>query len=244
MALASVAGPEEPRTAAWDEAEAARWAAAARDPALGLCVYASRLLGADADLVLGGGGNTSVKSRWPETGGGEIEVLWVKASGGQLATIGPEGFTPVDLLAARRLLAWRGHGDLRRELRQVRLDPGSPDPSIETLLHAFLPYRFVTHTHPAAVLALTGTPLGVARAHRLLGPRYPMVPWAAPGHDLAQACRGAWRAAAGRGSEPHGFVLLRHGLVTFADDPRTAVERTWACAATSSAALPRAEPTR
>ncbi|MGH9363472.1 MAG: class II aldolase/adducin family protein, partial [Thermoanaerobaculia bacterium] len=163
----------------WSEAEARRWAAATPDPLLGLRVYGSRLLGADPALVLHGGGNTSVKSTARDILGDEVEIVWVKASGWDLATIEPQGFAPLELARARRLLDVPAMSDLEmmRELRRCRLDPQAPDPSVEALLHAFLPHRFVDHSHADAALALIQTPDGARRARDLYGDEYLIVPY-------------------------------------------------------------------
>ncbi|HEX5758989.1 MAG TPA: bifunctional aldolase/short-chain dehydrogenase [Thermoanaerobaculia bacterium] len=223
----------------WDEAAAREWAERTADPLLGLRVYSSRLLGADPSLVLHGGGNTSVKSTARDVLGEEVEVVWVKASGWDLATIEARGFAPLELGRARRLLDAPAMSDLEmmRELRRCRLDPQAPDPSVEALLHAFLPHRFVDHTHADAVLALIQTPDGPRRARELYGGDYLIVPYVKPGFDLAVECRRRWRAALRAGREPRGMILLHHGVFTFDDDPRASYERMLRCVALAEEAL-------
>jgi rhamnose utilization protein RhaD (predicted bifunctional aldolase and dehydrogenase)/NAD(P)-dependent dehydrogenase (short-subunit alcohol dehydrogenase family) len=223
----------------WSEAEARRWAAAAGDPRLGLRVYGSRLLGADPALVLHGGGNTSVKSTARDVLGEEVEVVWVKASGWDLATIEPAGFTALELGRTRRLLEAAAMSDvvMMRELRRCRLDPQAPDPSVEALLHAFLPHRFVDHTHADAVLALIQTPDGARRARELCGGDFLIVPYVKPGFDLAVECKRRWVAATKGGWQPQGMILLHHGVFTFDDDARASYERMLACVARAEEAL-------
>src|SRR5215510_10245905 len=135
----------------WSDAEAARFTGV-----LGPRVYTSRLLGGDRRLVLHGGGNTSLKTTLPDLFGDPTEVLCIKGSGWDLATIDAAGLPAVRLAPLRRL---RGRPSLDDEemvriLRSCLLDPAAPTPSVETLLHAFLPQKFVDHTHAIAVLSL------------------------------------------------------------------------------------------
>ncbi len=227
----------------WNEREARRWRESTPDPLLGLRVYTSRLLGADPSLVLHGGGNTSVKSTARDVLGEEVEVVWVKASGWDLATIEAQGFAPLELGRARRLLDAPALSDLEmmRELRRCRLDPQAPDPSVEALLHAFLPHRFVDHTHADAVLALIQTPEGARRARELFGGDFLIVPYVKPGFDLAVECRRRWLATTRDGFAPRGMILLNHGVFTFDDDPRASYERMLAAVAAAAAELPRPE---
>ena len=211
-----------PSRARWDDAEARQAAAAATDPLLGLRAYCSRLLGADPALVLAGGGNTSVKSTWRDAVDGELPVLWVKASGADLARVEPRHFAPVDLARARRLLALDALDDeaMRRELSRLLLDPRAPRPSVETLLHAALPFRFVDHTHADAVLAVLLSRDGRRRAEDLWGEDHVLVPYARPGFALARRAAERWRAAERSGRRPVGLVLLHHGIVTGSDEAR------------------------
>src|SRR4051812_5602515 len=152
----------------WSDSEAreyvARYADVGISEDLALRVYTTRLLGRDPQLVLHGGGNTSVKTRMPDLLGDDTEVLCIKGSGWDMASIEPPGLPAVRLAALRRL---RAHGTLSDEemvrlQRANLLDPMAPNPSVETLLHAFLPHKFVDHTHATAVLSLTDQPDGAA----------------------------------------------------------------------------------
>src|SRR5690349_10261133 len=126
-------------------------------PALALRVYTSRLIGAEADLVLHGGGNTSVKDAVVDVLGDRVPALFVKGSGWDLGSIEPAGFSPVDLRYLERMAALPtlSDDDMVGAQRTHLLRAGAPDPSIETLLHAFLPQRYVDHSHADAILGLT-----------------------------------------------------------------------------------------
>ncbi len=191
---------------------------------LALRVYTSRLIGADPGLVLHGGGNTSVKVRLPDAVTGEpVEVLCVKGSGWDLATIEPPGLPAVELEPLRRL---RGVPKLSDEemVNQVRrrlLDVSAPTPSVEALLHAFLPHRFVDHTHADTVLVLTNQPNGEALIREALGDSVAILPWIMPGHPLAEAVADAYEAH----PDCEGVVLLHHGIFTFGDTAKDSYDR-------------------
>jgi rhamnose utilization protein RhaD (predicted bifunctional aldolase and dehydrogenase)/NAD(P)-dependent dehydrogenase (short-subunit alcohol dehydrogenase family) len=191
------------------------------DDPLGQCVYGSRLLGSQPDLVLHGGGNTSVKTTVPDLFGDPVEVLYVKGSGWDLATIEPQGFTALRLAAVKALLRLDSLPDSRmmNELRAARLDAAAPDPSVESLLHALLPYPAVQHSHADAIVALTNQPDGDALAARVLGPGVVVVPYVMPGFDLARHCASTLPA------ELDGLVLSHHGLFTFGATTQEAYER-------------------
>jgi len=193
---------------------------------LALRCYTSRLLGAEPSLVLHGGGNTSVKGTTRDFFGDPVEVCWVKGSGWDLASIEPAGFPAVRLRTLRRMaeLEALSDVDMVREQRAALLDPGAPDPSIEAILHAILPHRFVDHTHADAVIALTNAPDGLGRVQALYGERALYVPYVMPGFVLARAVRQAIEGA--DWSKVEGIVLLQHGLFTFGDDAKTSYERT------------------
>src|SRR5277367_3786013 len=176
----------------WVDAEAERMVAdyaakgVGRDVALR--VYTSRLLGRDPQLVLHGGGNTSVKTVMRDFIGDEVEVLCVKGSGWDMASIEPAGLPAVRLAALRRLRARDAltDEDMVAFQRANLLDPSSPNPSVETLLHAFLPHKFIDHTHSTAVLSLTDQPDGEAMVREVYGDRVAYVPYIMPGFPLAK----------------------------------------------------------
>ncbi|MDX1406986.1 MAG: class II aldolase/adducin family protein, partial [Saprospiraceae bacterium] len=154
---------------------------------LGLRVYSSRLLGQEEDLVLHGGGNTSVKLREQDLFGDEEDILYVKGSGWDLATIEKEGFAPVRLEALQRLATLPALDDLEmvRQQRLAMTDPNAPNPSVEAILHAIIPFRFVDHTHADAIVTISNTPNGAQRIKELYGDTVLIVPYVMPGFILA-----------------------------------------------------------
>ncbi|WP_216922280.1 bifunctional aldolase/short-chain dehydrogenase [Synechococcus sp. CCAP 1479/9] len=184
---------------------------------LALRTYSARLLGADPELVLHGGGNTSVKTTVHGLLGEPIRVLCVKGSGWDLGTIEPPGHPAVRLepLQALRALDALSDEAMVAAQRQNLIDPAAPNPSVEALLHAFLPHTFVDHTHSIALLALADQPDASEVCREVYGDRVALVPYVMPGFALAKAAALAWEAAAAGGSEPEGMVLLQHGLFSF-----------------------------
>ena len=204
----------------WDDREAAGF-----EGDLALRVYTSRLLGRDPALVLHGGGNTSVKIRETNLFGEQEDILYVKGSGWDLATIEAAGFAPVRMDRLLRLARLDALSDVQmaNELRQATTTPAAPAPSVEAILHAILPYTFVDHTHADAIISVTNTPGGWEHARRIYGDKVVIVPYVMPGFELARAC--AERFAAEAGPRTIGMVLMNHGLFTFGDSARVAYER-------------------
>jgi len=192
----------------------------ARD--LALRVYTTRLLGSDPKLVLHGGGNTSVKLRTPDLAGDDADVLCVKGTGADMAAIEPAGIPAVRLAPLIKLRAQNDVADeqMVRFLRANLIDPGAPNPSVETLLHAFMPYKFVEHTHATALLSVIDQPDGEKRARDLYGDRLGIVPYRRPGFGLAKAAGDAFDA----NPKAVGLVLHKHGIFTFGADAREAYE--------------------
>ena len=188
-------------------------------------VHSSRLLGRDPALVLHGGGNTSAKDTVRNFFGDEVEVLYVKGSGGNLATLGAEGFPAVKLDVLRRIadLPALSDADMVREQRAAMLDPSGPNPSIEAVVHAVLPHRFVDHTHADAVIALTNQPDGAALVQHTWGGRVIVVPYVMPGFFLAKAVRELTRDA--DWSKVEGLILMHHGIFTFGGTAQESYER-------------------
>ncbi len=186
-------------------------------------LYTARLIGSDSGLILHGGGNVSLKGTHRTIFGNEIEVIYVKASGWDLAALGPEGLPGLDLSHLRRLRSLDALTDeqMLAQLRTGLLDASGPNPSIETLLHAFLPHRFIDHSHADAVLTLANQADGEAMLREALGKRVAIVPYVRPGLDLARAVA----QCCDEHPDVEGVILLHHGLITFGDDARTAYER-------------------
>lgn len=193
--------------------------------ALDELVLASQLLGRDESLVLHGGGNTSVKAPWRDITGNSIEAIYVKGSGWDLATIERPGFTPmpIDRLAALLELETLSDPDMMRELLAARLDPEAPAPSVESLLHAFLPHVAVMHSHADVIVTLTNLRDGESRIRDVFGDDVVVVPYVMPGFDLAREVRTAWPQQAHAGTI--GMVLMNHGLFTFGSSSQEAYER-------------------
>jgi rhamnose utilization protein RhaD (predicted bifunctional aldolase and dehydrogenase)/NAD(P)-dependent dehydrogenase (short-subunit alcohol dehydrogenase family) len=190
---------------------------------LALRIYTTRLLGRDPKLVLHGGGNTSVKTLLPDLLGEEVEVLCIKGSGGDMAVIEPAGLPAVRLDRLRKLRARERLSDeeMVRIQRENLLDPMAPNPSVETLLHAFLPHKFVDHTHSTAVLSLVDQPDGEAISAEVYDGRAAIVPYIMPGFALARKAAEVLEAA----DKVEGLILHKHGIFTFGATAREAYER-------------------
>jgi rhamnose utilization protein RhaD (predicted bifunctional aldolase and dehydrogenase)/NAD(P)-dependent dehydrogenase (short-subunit alcohol dehydrogenase family) len=204
----------------WDDAEASAYRGE-----LALRVYTSRLLGRDKSLVLHGGGNTSVKLAERDLLGDEREVLYVKGSGWDLETIEPAGFTPVlrDHLVRLASLPRLSDPQMVNEMMTHRTDAGAPAPSVEAILHAVLPARYVDHTHADAVVALTNSPGGAERAREVWGDSAVIVPYVMPGFELARHAAELFARDAHAGTV--GMILLSHGVFSFGDTARESYER-------------------
>lgn len=191
---------------------------------LALRTYSARLLGAEKSLVLHGGGNTSVKSTHVNILGDGLPALFIKASGYDLAVIEPEGHPGLDLkyLQRLRVLPELSDEDMVREIRTHLFDFRSPTPSIETLVHAFIPKKFIDHTHADAILALTNQPEGEKIVKEALGDDVIVLDYVRPGFRLAKAAAEAIEADPGK----QGMVWMRHGLVTWGDTARESYETT------------------
>lgn len=200
----------------WRDAEARRLSG--RE----LCAYASRLIGSDSRLVLWGGGNSSIKTLEPDHAGRPTRTLWVKASGHDMKTIGPEGFTPLRL---EELLPLRGRAKMSDEemvayLSRCQLDPKASRPSIETLMHAFVPFPHVYHTHADSVAGFTCTPGSENRTKAAFGGRVLWVPYVRPGFELGRSVA----AAVEKNPNARAMILDKHGALSWGDDARAAYE--------------------
>src|SRR5581483_2006221 len=205
------------------EAAVARYAKAGVGRDLALRVYTTRLLGGDPKLVLHGGGNTSVKLRMPDLLGDEVDVLCVKGSGWDMGTIEPAGLPAVRLGALRKLRALDAlpDEDMVRVQRANLLDPMSPNPSVETLLHAFVPHKFVDHTHSTAVLSLIDQPNADELCAEVYDGRMGLVPYIMPGFGLAKKAAEVFE----QNPKVEGLILHKHGIFTFGTDAREAYEK-------------------
>lgn len=204
----------------WNDTEAKQY-----QTDLAMRVYTSRLLGRDDSLVLHGGGNTSVKIRETNLVGEQQDILYVKGSGWDLVSIEEAGFSPVhmDYLLKLAKLDSLSDSQMVNELKTQCTLASAPSPSVETILHAILPYKYVDHTHADAVLSVCNTPEGEQAIRKLYGKDMIIIPYIMPGFDLAKEC--AARFAAEANEQTIGMVLMNHGIFSFSDDARESYER-------------------
>jgi len=211
----------------WSDSEAERfverYAQQGENRDTALRVYTTRLLGGDPRLVLHGGGNTSVKTTAQDLLGDDVPVLRVKGSGWDMGDIEPAGLPAVRLEPLRRLQALDAltDEDMVNFQRGNLLDSASPNPSVETLLHAFLPHKFIDHTHSTALLSLTDQPDGDDICLQVYGDRMGYVPYIMPGFDLAKSAA-EFQAAS---PDVEGLILHKHGIFTFGETAQEAYER-------------------
>jgi rhamnose utilization protein RhaD (predicted bifunctional aldolase and dehydrogenase)/NAD(P)-dependent dehydrogenase (short-subunit alcohol dehydrogenase family) len=204
----------------WNESQAKKLL----ENPLALRVYTSRLLGKDPTLVMHGGGNTSVKTQVRDFFGKEEQVLYIKGSGWDLGTIKEEGFAAVKIDTLLRLATIKELSDADMVLQQriAMLNPNAPNPSVEAILHAIIPYVYVDHSHADTVVTITNTPDGKKRIKEVFGSRVLVVPYVMPGFVLA---RKVYEITLGLDwSQYDGIVLLNHGLLTFADTAKESYE--------------------
>jgi len=185
---------------------------------MALRVYTTRLLGRNRELVLHGGGNTSVKTNIKDIDGKNYEVLCVKGSGWDMAEIEPEGLPAVKL---QPLLALKNKKNLSDEdmvIYQKRnlINIKSPNPSVETFLHAFLPFKFVDHTHSDAIMNVTNRPGGLQFCKKIFGKSVSIVPYVMPGFKLAKKINEVYT----KNPNINCLILLNHGIFTFHNDAK------------------------
>ena len=188
-------------------------------------VYTSRLLGAEEDLVLHGGGNTSVKIKEKNIYGETEDILYVKGSGWDLATIEEPGFAPLKLDELHKLAALDHLSDLDmvKYQRMAMTNPSAPNPSVEAILHGIIPFTFVDHTHADAVVVITNTSKGEARIKEIYGENMLIVPYVMPGFILAKAIYQMTRDVDWDSLD--GMILLNHGVFTFDNDGKTSYQK-------------------
>lgn len=189
-----------------------------------LRAYSSRLLGADPNLVLHGGGNTSVKGSLENVFGELEKVLFVKGSGWDLRTIEEPGFPPVQLDYLSRLgqLDSLSDRDMMKHLRLALLDPAAPTPSVEAILHALIPHTFVDHTHADAVVTISNSPNGEEILASIYGEEVLILPYIMPGFVLAKQVAEATKGLDWQ--KLKGVILLNHGIFTFHEDAKTSYD--------------------
>ncbi len=190
---------------------------------LAMRVYTSRLLGSSDELVMHGGGNTSVKAIAQDFFGNELEVLYVKGSGWDLKTIEKAGFPAIKLQETRMLaeLESLSDTDMTRQLRALMLDPSAPSPSVEAILHAILPAKFIDHTHTDAIVTLSNNP----RGEKILAEIFPdclVLPYIMPGFILSRQVNKALKNHSP--DQYKGIILMHHGVFTYDAEARVAYE--------------------
>ncbi len=192
---------------------------------LALRVYTSRLLGQDSSLVLHGGGNTSVKITETNIVGEQEEILYVKGSGWDLASIEKAGFSPVRMAHMLKLAKLESLSDpqMVNELKTHLTNASAPAPSVETILHAILPFKYVDHTHADSVVTISNTSNGEQRIREIYGDRVVIVPYVMPGFDLSKDVGRLFSEQATDKTE--GMVLLNHGIFSFGDNAKQTYDR-------------------
>lgn len=205
----------------WNKSEAAKFK---NDP-LGLRVYTSRLLGQNPDLVLHGGGNTSVKIREKNVYGEPEDILYIKGSGWDLAVIEKEGFAPVKMDALLKMARFEKLSDRNMVdyQRSAMTNPNAPNPSVEAILHAIIPFTFVDHTHADTVVTISNTPGGEKRVREIYGPRALIIPYVMPGFILAKKVYDMSRGI--NWNDVDVMILLHHGIFTFDHDAKISYEK-------------------
>ena len=190
---------------------------------LALRIYTSRLIGGNPDLVLHGGGNTSVKLSQKNIFEENQEILYVKGSGIDLSTIEPEGFSGLDISFLRKLRNLNGLSDeaMENQLEIRKVESSSPNPSVEALLHSFLPHKYIDHTHADSVLILTNLKHGRSLIKKALGPKVAVLPYTMSGLPLAKEVASQYE----KDTDIEAIVILNHGIFTFGEDARTSYER-------------------
>src|SRR5690348_3108070 len=200
------------------------WPDEAPDETLDQLVLASHLLGANRAVSNFGGGNTSAKGTTVDHAGREVSTMWVKGSGSDLATMGPEHFTALKLDEVLPLIERDelSDEDMVAYLSRCQLDPRMPRASIETLLHAFVPAPHVHHTHPDGINVLAGTRDGERLVHECFGDSAAWIPYIRPGFALSKQVGLAVRA----NPDLKLIVLAKHGLIVWGDTAEEAYRRT------------------
>ena len=203
----------------WNDEAAAAFA----DDDLAMRVYTSRLLGSSEDLVMHGGGNTSVKAKTRDFFGNELEVLYVKGSGWDLKTIEKPGFPAIKLRETCMLaeLETLSDPDMTRQLRALMLDPTAPSPSVEAILHAILPAKFIDHTHTDAIVTLSNNPQGESILAEIF-PDCMILPYLMPGFILSRQVNEAIKHR--DPGQYKGIILMHHGVFTYSEDAKVAYE--------------------
>ncbi|MBC8258857.1 MAG: bifunctional aldolase/short-chain dehydrogenase [SAR324 cluster bacterium] len=205
----------------WDQGVAKQF----EEDSLQMRVYSSNLLGQNTDLVLHGGGNTSVKLKQTNLFGEEEVILYVKGSGWNLATIEAAGFSALRLDSLQKLAKLENISDAEmiRQQQIAMINPDAPSPSVEALLHAIIPFSWIDHTHADAVVTISNTDKGEKLLRDLYGERLIVIPYVLPGFKLAQTVLKITEKLNCKQYE--GMLLLNHGIISFAESARESYTR-------------------
>ncbi len=187
---------------------------------LALRVYTTRLLGRNSELVLHGGGNTSVKTSIKDIDGKKYEVLCVKGSGWNMGEIEPKGLPAVKLdpLLSLKKKKYLSDQDMVSYQKRNLINIKSPNPSVETFLHAFLPFKYVDHTHADAILKVTNRPGGLNFCKKVFGNKVAIVPYVMPGFMLSKKVNEIYS----KNPKINCLILMNHGIFTFSNDAKEA----------------------
>ena len=190
---------------------------------LALRIYTTHLLGGEKKLVLHGGGNTSVKSFQKDIFNKKRNVIFVKGSGWEMSNLNHIGMPGLylDSLLKTIILNKMDDESMVNYLRSNLLNSNSPNPSVETLLHAFLPYKYVDHTHSNAILSIVNLKESFSLIKKIFGNKLGIVPYVMPGFHLAKTCLQIYQ----KQKNIEGLILLNHGIFTFGETAKESYDR-------------------
>ena len=189
---------------------------------LALRIYSTRLLGKNPNLVLHGGGNTSLKSKIKDSENNSVKIIYVKGSGWNMDSMEPFGMPAIKLdpLSKLEILEKLPDEEMVNKCRSNLIDLNSPTPSVETLLHAFLPHKYIDHTHANAILSITGQVNAYEIISEIYGDTVGVVPYVMPGFKLAKVCARVYK----KNTNIKGMILLKHGIFSFGKNARISYE--------------------
>ena len=190
---------------------------------LALRIYTTHLLGGEKKLVLHGGGNTSVKSNYKNIFGDEVKVIYVKGSGWDMSNLTHNGMPGLNINPLLKTLSLKKLNDenMVNFLRSNLINSNSPNPSVETLLHAYLPHKYVDHTHSNAFLSLVNLKNSRDICKKLFHKKLGIVPYIMPGFELAKLCHKIYQS----NEDMEGLILLNHGIFTFGKSAKQSYDR-------------------
>ncbi|MBH90913.1 MAG: bifunctional aldolase/short-chain dehydrogenase [Candidatus Marinimicrobia bacterium] len=193
------------------------------DKNLALRIYSTHLLGREKNLVLHGGGNTSLKGYLRNISGKIIDVIYVKGSGWDMSNLNENGMPCLELkpLLEVEKLKKLDDKNMVNYLRKNLIDTTSPNPSVETLLHAFLPHKYIDHTHSSAILSIVNQKNSKALCNKVFGKKISIVPYTMPGFELAKKAKQEFN----KNKSIECMILLNHGIFTFGESAKESYDR-------------------